>query len=104
MFLKDCWYVAAEPQELVGAPLARMIAGEPVVLYRREDGQPAALEDRCCHRRMPLSQGRVTGNDLECAYHGLAFAPDGRCARIPNQARIPPGARVKSYACVERWG
>ena len=104
MFLKDFWYVAAEPRELANGPLARMILGEAVVLYRGEDGKPAALEDRCCHRRMPLSQGRVTGNDLECAYHGLAFAPDGKCVRIPNQDRIPPGAQVRSYPCVERWG
>ena len=104
MFLKNFWYVAAEPQELDGGPLARIILGEPVVLYRRADGAPAALEDRCCHRRMPLSHGRVAGNDLQCGYHGLTFAADGVCVAIPNQTRIPPGARVRSYPCVERWG
>jgi vanillate O-demethylase monooxygenase subunit len=104
VFLKNHWYVAAEPHELDAGPLARMILGEPVVLYRRADGAPAALEDRCCHRRMPLSHGRVCGNNLECGYHGLVFAPDGACVAIPNQDRIPPGARVRSYPCVERWG
>jgi len=104
MFLKNYWYVAAEPQELDAGPLARIILGEPVVLYRRADGAPAALENRCCHRRMPLSHGRVAGNDLQCGYHGLTFAPDGACVAIPNQTRIPPGVRVRSYPCVERWG
>jgi vanillate O-demethylase monooxygenase subunit len=104
VFLKDYWYVAAEPAELDKGLLARMILGQPVVLYRRADGAPAALEDRCCHRRMPLSHGQVVGNDLQCGYHGLVFGPDGNCVAIPNQTRIPPGAAVRSYPCVERWG
>tara|TARA_R110002126_G_scaffold63684_9_gene163235 strand:+ start:2591 stop:2716 length:126 start_codon:yes stop_codon:yes gene_type:complete len=29
-----------------------------VVLYRTDAGTPAALEDRCCHRHLPLSLGR----------------------------------------------
>jgi len=38
-----------------------------------------ALEARCCHRLAPLSCGRIEGNDLRCMYHGLKFAPSGKC-------------------------
>ncbi len=34
-------------------------------------------------------------------YHGLKFAPDGRCIEIPGQVNIPAKAAVKSYPVVE---
>jgi len=103
MFVRNAWYVAAWDHEVGRAPLARTFLDQPVVLYRREDGRPVALADRCCHRSLPLGCGRVVGDDLECGYHGLTFAPDGECVRVPGQVRIPPGARVRAYPIVERW-
>src|SRR5947199_892811 len=107
-FVKDAWYIAAQSNELERAPsdralLARMLLREPVVLYRREDGTPVALEDRCCHRHLPLSMGKLEGDRLRCGYHGLLFAPDGRCVEIPGQASVPPQARVRAYPVVEKF-
>ncbi len=103
MFLYNYWYVAAMREEIGNAPLARTLLGEPVVLYRLADGTPVALEDQCVHRRAPLSMGRVIGDTLECAYHGLAYAGDGRCVRVPGQAQIPTEAKVRSYPVVDRF-
>ena len=103
MFLRGSWYVAARAAELSRQPLARMLLGEPVVLYRREDGTPVALEDRCCHRHLPLSMGKLEGDRLRCGYHGLLFAPDGRCVEIPGQTSVPPQARVRAYPLVEKF-
>jgi vanillate O-demethylase monooxygenase subunit len=103
MFLRNSWYVAAWGSEIGRlALLRRILLGDPVVLYRRTDGKPVALEDRCCHRHAPLSSGRVRGDNLECGYHGFTYDPSGKCVRIPTQEMIPPGARVKSYPVVER--
>ena len=102
MYLENCWYVAAWDHEVGEAPLARRLLGRPVVLYRRRDGRPVALEDRCCHRGLPLSMGRVRGDDIQCGYHGLTFAPGGACVSVPGQTTIPPGARVRGYPAVER--
>ena len=103
MFVRNCWYVAAWASEITRAPLARTFLGEPVVLYRTENGSAAALEDRCCHRNVPLSLGHVIGNDIRCTYHGMSFGPDGACTAIPGQDSIPRAARVKHYTLVERW-
>ncbi len=103
MFLRNSWYVAAWDREVSRNPLARVLLGEPVVLYRKEDGTPVALEDRCCHRHLPLSKGKLEGDRLRCGYHGLVFAADGRCVEIPGQASIPPQARVRSYPTLERF-
>ena len=103
MWVRNAWYVAGWRHELAAEGLmARTIIAEPLVLYRRRDGGVVALEDRCCHRLAPLSKGRLEADDLRCMYHGLKFAPDGRCIEIPGQPVIPPGAAVRSYPAVER--
>jgi vanillate monooxygenase len=103
-FLKNAWYVAAEAAEVGRAPLARLLLGEPVVMYRREDGAAVALEDRCCHRRAPLSKGKLIGDDIQCGYHGFTFDTAGACVRIPGQERVPTGLGVRRYPLVERHG
>ena len=51
MFLKNFWYVAATEDEVGRTPLGREICGEPVALWRQEDGTAVAISDRCPHRR-----------------------------------------------------
>ncbi len=104
MFLRNAWYVAAWSGEVTDAPLARTLLGEPVALFRIEDGSPVALEDRCCHRGLPLSMGRVEGSGIRCGYHGLCFDAGGRCTSVPGQSAVPPGAAVRSYPLAERRG
>ena len=101
MFLRDYWYVAAWNDEVSRQPLARTLLGEDVVLFRKLDGTVVALEDRCAHRRLPLSAGRVVGDSIQCGYHGLVYDCGGDCVKIPGQAR-PAGIRVKAYPVVER--
>ncbi|MEQ8699227.1 MAG: aromatic ring-hydroxylating dioxygenase subunit alpha [Bauldia litoralis] len=104
-FIMDAWYVAAWPREVSGeTPLARTICGEPMVLFRDAAGNAVALEDRCCHREMPLSKGWMEQGTVRCGYHGLRFDGAGKCVEIPGQPNIPPRARVRSYPVVERHG
>lgn len=104
-FVREAWYAAAYSDELPdGSPLAVTMLGDPVVLYRTPDGTPVAIEDRCVHRSLPLSAGRVCGHAIECGYHGMQFDGTGRCVRIPGQDAIPATARVRAYPVVERDG
>jgi vanillate O-demethylase monooxygenase subunit len=102
MFLRNYWYVAAHDQEIGRKPLGRIILGEPVVFYRLEDGTPVALEDRCAHRHLPLSMGKLVGDTLQCHYHGLRYDKSGACVRVPGQDMIPRSAKVKTYPVVAR--
>ena len=102
MFVRNAWYVAAWDHEIGRDMLRRVILDEPVVFYRRDDGKPVALEDRCCHRQAPLSMGKLIGNVVQCPYHGLQFDPTGACVKVPSQDRIPASARVRAYPVVER--
>ncbi len=59
-YLMNAWYVAALSQELSADTLFdRTLLDIPVVLYRRADGTPIAMLDRCPHRFAPLSMGRL---------------------------------------------
>jgi phenylpropionate dioxygenase-like ring-hydroxylating dioxygenase large terminal subunit len=103
MYLRNSWYVAAWDREISRAPLARVLLDQPVVFYRKQGGAVVALEDRCCHRQLPLSMGKLEGDELRCGYHGLKFDSGGRCVEIPGQASIPPQARVRAYPVVEKY-
>ena len=97
MFVRNAWCIAATRDEITEKPFARTIMNEPIVFVRNGRGEICALEDRCCHRGAPLSLGEATEVGIRCGYHGMEFAPDGRCILIPGQTNIPQKARVKSY-------
>ncbi len=103
MFLNNAWYVAAWSHEIDRSLALRWIAGEPVVLYRKETGGVAALENRCPHRRAALSMGKLIGDTVQCGYHGIQLDCSGACVRIPGQEVIPPSMRTRSFPVVEKW-
>ena len=104
MFLKNHWYVAAWSDDVGPSLLPRKLLGEPVVLYRLADGTPVALQDRCPHRNLPLSAGRLIGDRLQCGYHGLEFDAKGACVKAPGQNYIPDWCEVRSYPVTEKHG
>ncbi len=106
MGLKDYWYIAAESRELKQKPIAVAPFGERMVLFRTDDGQVAALEDRCSHRNMALSRGSVSAGCVTCPYHGRTFDGAGRCVQIPSlgsRQRLPNHG-VRAYPVREHDG
>ena len=102
-FIRNRWYVAAWDGEVASKPLARTICGDPIVLYRKLDGQVVALRDACPHRLLPLSMGFREGDDIRCRYHGLRVGPDGVPTEMPLvNERINRKICTPSYPVVER--
>ena len=65
-------------------PVPVALMDRPLVLFRDASGMAHALEDRCPHRNVPLSLGRVHDDGrLECGYHGWRFDGSGRCTAVP---------------------
>ncbi len=98
----NAWYAAAWDVEVKQELLPRTICNRQVVLYRRSDGEPVALEDACWHRLLPLSKGSLRNDEVTCGYHGLKFNSEGRCTFMPSQETINPSACVRTYPAVER--
>ena len=100
------WYVACDSGSLRKEPLRRVILGMPIVLFRGEGGSPGALLDRCPHRNVPLSRGRVTEGLLECGYHGWRFDREGACKKVPSlcDGKASSGRNAPALPCVEQDG
>lgn len=99
---RNGWYVVAFPHEITRTLLTRWVLGEPVVLYRKQDGTAIAVNGRCPHRHFPLGESRLIGDEIQCGYHGITFGADGRCTRVPSQDAIPGVYRIRTYPLVER--
>lgn len=104
--LRHYWHPVATSAELGETPVGARLLDEQIVVFRIRD-RVVAFRDLCVHRGTPLSLGRVEGENLICAYHGWAYAPDGACVRIPSldpAQGIPRKARATPYLAEERYG
>jgi len=103
MPLSTAWHPIL-PSQALGAGdrlVATRVLGQDLVAWRSGTGAVQVWHDRCPHRGVRLSLGRVIDGRLSCAYHGWEFAADtGRCARIPALADLAevPG-RVAARVC-----
>jgi hypothetical protein len=93
------WYVVARSTEVRDKPIGVTLWHQAIVLYRDETGKVHAMEDRCPHRQVKLSHGRVIGNELECAYHGWRFNAEGNCVAVPYLASNQklPNCKIHRY-------
>lgn len=106
-FMRRYWHPVALSAELPpgGAPIARRILGEDLVLFRDESGRVGLLGLLCAHRCTDLSYGRVENGGLRCLYHGWLYDVAGRVLEMPAE---PPESTYKdkvrhtAYPCVER--
>lgn len=101
------WYPVIPRQQLIEGPQAFELLGEPLVLWLDEEGQAAAVRDRCCHRTAKLSLGKVDQGRICCPYHGWEFSAQGDCVKVPQlkpDCAIPSTYRVDAYRCQERYG
>ncbi|MFO1060743.1 MAG: Rieske 2Fe-2S domain-containing protein [Dongiaceae bacterium] len=105
--LAGFWHPVAFAHELADRPLAARLLDVPLVLWRTAAGVHAA-RDLCPHRGARLSAGWVRDGQLVCPMHGLHYAGDGACTRIPSipdpAPPIPPKLRLATYRCVEHLG
>ncbi|HEY9852668.1 MAG TPA: aromatic ring-hydroxylating dioxygenase subunit alpha [Leptolyngbyaceae cyanobacterium] len=100
------WYVVARSTEVKTQPLGITLWHQPIVIYRDSAGKIHALEDRCPHRQVKLSHGKIIDNNIECAYHGWRFNSSGECAEVPYLAENQklPNCKIRRYPVQEKDG
>jgi nitrite reductase/ring-hydroxylating ferredoxin subunit len=104
------WWTLARSEEVTGKkPLSVDISDQPIVMWRDRQGVARALEDRCPHRRAPLSLGCIRDNGwIQCGYHGWSYDGEtGRLREIPNMKsdqRFPPLYKAERFAVAESGG
>jgi phenylpropionate dioxygenase-like ring-hydroxylating dioxygenase large terminal subunit len=105
--IPDQWYPIYPAKELSRKPVGIQRMGERLVLWRDSGGGAVAMEDRCPHRSVALSRGKVVGGELQCGYHGFRFDATGRCTAMPcegRDAKIPAGMQVRRHPVHEEHG
>ncbi len=76
------------------------------MLWRDQEGQVRALEDRCPHRGARLSLGWNLGGSVACWYHGIEIDGGGTVTKVPAVSNCPLEGQkcVKSYPVEEHAG
>jgi aminopyrrolnitrin oxygenase len=98
------WYLFGESRELGKGPLSKPLLGRRLVAFRTASGRAVVMDGHCAHLGADLGFGTVVGETLRCPFHHWRYGIDGVCAAIPNQATIPPFARLQTYPVEERHG
>lgn len=100
------WYATLKLEDLAAGPRPFTLLGENLVLFLDQEGVPAALEDRCCHRTAKLSKGWMEDGLIVCGYHGWTYDRTGTLVRIPqfSPEEIVPRLGVKAFRCQARYG
>ena len=95
------WRPALLSHKLKTKPAEIKLFGREIVLFRGSDGRVYALNNRCPHRKMRLSQGHVDGCQIVCPYHGWRFSGEGA-----GVSPGTPGMKVstESYEASEGHG
>jgi len=79
----------------------------PLVIWRKDDESLVALLDKCNHRNVPLSEGKIVHNCVVCPYHGWVYDETGQCKQIPSEGphseRIP-NKKVEAFPILEEKG
>jgi len=106
LILAGFWHPVIYSHDVSDKPQRARLLDVDLVVYRTGEGI-AAARDICPHRGTRLSQGKVAGDNIICPMHGLHFAADGRCTRIPSlgdKKVLPPKLRLQSCLVEERYG
>lgn len=82
----DYWYPAAWDKELGRGQIQEVVFWkQSIALFRGQDGVISAIENRCAHRQLKLTEGHVEGCQVVCPYHGWQYDASGRCVKIPHE-------------------
>ena len=97
---------AALPEK--GSYLARLAAGNPIIVTRGDDGEVSAFINACRHRGMQVAAGSGCAKALSCPYHGWTYGLDGALKGVPGQSGFPDLDReqhaLKSVSVMELGG
>jgi phenylpropionate dioxygenase-like ring-hydroxylating dioxygenase large terminal subunit len=81
--------------------------GEKMVAWRNTKGELSLMVDKCPHRGVALSTGKLTGDSIQCPFHGFEYNTTGICKLVPangKNAEPPKALHVYSYPVREEHG
>ena len=101
------WYIAAIVSKMKKKSTKEIVFWKKsIVLYRDENGDFHALENRCAHRQLKLHNGVVDGCNLVCQYHGWKYNKEGKVISMEHDDFGLKDIRfkIKSYPVKIKYG
>lgn len=101
------WYAVELDSKIAkGQRIEVRFQGISVAVFRGQDGKLGAIENRCPHRQVKLSDGDVKGCALACKYHGWAFDTEGKLVAGGQhfQEKGLPNLRLRRYPVEVKYG
>ena len=106
--IRNQWYAILESKEInKGKILGVTRMGEKMVVWRNGLGVVTAMTDKCPHRGVALSVGKLRGDCIQCPFHGFKYDITGSCTSLPanGKASQPPKAlHINTYPTREAHG
>jgi phenylpropionate dioxygenase-like ring-hydroxylating dioxygenase large terminal subunit len=106
--IPNYWYAILESSEVKkGRPHGVTRMREKLVLWRDHYGVVQCLADKCVHRGVSLSTGKILKDNVQCPFHGFEYDRIGQCRKMPANGRaspIPPKYVAPSYLVRENHG
>ena len=84
------WQLAGHEDQVRerGQFFTTVVADEPLLIVRGDDGELRALSNVCRHRAGPVAKGAGKRASLQCGYHGWTYALDGTLRTAPEMDGI----------------
>ena len=102
------WYAILESNEIKkGKIISVTRMGEKLVAWRNSQGELAVMLDKCPHRGVAFSVGKLIGNCIQCPFHGFEYDTSGKCTLVPaigSNTQPPKALFVRSYPVREAHG
>ena len=101
------FHPVAQSDDLGSRPLAVVLMGERVVLWRDPPLAPCTPVPTGARTAAPRCRwGQVVGDSIECPYHGWRFDTRGQCVAVPALPAFvpPPEHRACMYSARVAYG
>jgi phenylpropionate dioxygenase-like ring-hydroxylating dioxygenase large terminal subunit len=98
------WYVVMDSTQVKDRPVGVVRMGEKLVFWRDSSGKVSCLRDKCVHRGVQLSKGKVIKDHIRCPFHGLEYDSSGKVTVVPANGKntpVPDRFQVLSYPTYE---
>jgi phenylpropionate dioxygenase-like ring-hydroxylating dioxygenase large terminal subunit len=105
--LASFWHPVAFAHDVRGAPVQATLLDVQLVIYAASGGVTVA-RDRCPHRGVQVSLGKMRDGRLVCPMHGIEFGGDGIARRVPSipdaNAPISPRMCLQTFLTETKYG
>ncbi len=102
------WYAILESNEIKKGKITGVTRmGEKLVAWRDSQGRATVMADKCPHRGVALSAGKLVEDCIQCPFHGFEYDISGKCTLVPangRNAEPPKALHVNNYPTCEAHG